>query len=179
MRIAESLRVVVVLAAICCHPVVTVSAPLDVYTDTVPSLLLVAESGSIGGKVGRAPRPAVRPAPTTRTPAVPTRTAPAGPTIAGKWRWSAQCEKSGRWTGSLILSGGAGAFAGTMTQDQSGDGGEVFDGRVSGTGVSFKRRFTSRFLGEQVQTWSGTLSGGAISGQIAYFAEGCSFAANR
>jgi hypothetical protein len=133
-----------------------------------------ADSGSIGGKVGGMPKP-----PSGKPPAQVEHPQPAGPAIAGSWRWSARCAKSGNWTGSLLLRGSASGFSGSMTQDQAGDGGQIIGGRIQGSSISFKRRFTSRFLGKQVQTWSGTLSGSAISGQIAYVAESCSFTARR
>src|SRR5262245_33499259 len=94
MRIAESVRRAAVVAAFCCHPVLALAALAPVAADrnAVRPLLLVAESGSIGGTVGRPSRPAARHAPAARPPVVtPAPTTPAGPAIAGKWRWAAEC----------------------------------------------------------------------------------------
>jgi len=97
-----------------------------------------------------------------------------GTSVAGRWRWSANCQ-SGHYSGEFDLSqttGGpfTGNFAGTNVSDL----GAITGGRANGGTISFTRHAPPGVN----QHWSGRLTSGHISGSISGN-ESCSWQASK
>ncbi len=134
--------------------------------------LALAQSGSVGGTVGKTDKSVSggETAPAKR--AVAPNAGSAG-SVAGRWRWSADCE-SGHWEGGFSLTqSGASEITGGFLHTNLADIGTI-SGHVSNGSLSFIRN-----AGVVTQHWVGQLRGGHhISGSLSGN-ENCTWQASR
>ncbi|MGA8612431.1 MAG: hypothetical protein WB760_12040 [Xanthobacteraceae bacterium] len=127
-----------------------------------------AQAGSTGGTLGNTDKSAAG-SRASEEPAKPRRStrqqkkgdSTAGSmSVAGRWRWTADCDNGGHYTASFQLTQG---MAGEFSSVFVGDLGTVSDGHVSNGVMSFTR--TSAFY---TQHWTGRLLGGGtrINGSL-------------
>jgi hypothetical protein len=128
-----------------------------------------AQTGSTGGKIGKTDK-SISGAQSATEPDknVSSKSRPSdqgagdrssGPSLAGRWRWTADCSIKG-WHGEFDLTETSrghfgGSFAGTNWQDV----GTITEGRINGTSVSFTRK--NALI---TQYWTGRLTAGRIKG---------------
>jgi hypothetical protein len=143
---------------------------ISVLADALPSDRIAFGQGSVGGTLGKTdkslsgghdtapPKDAARPNKNTAEAA--------GASIAGRWKWTADCQ-SGHWSGAFtITQGAAGAFTGGFLHTNWADIGTISEGHVSSEKFSFIRTWTLPIT--QTQHWSGQLAGGGrhLNGNI-------------
>lgn len=96
-----------------------------------------------------------------------------GVSVAGRWRWSADCTV-GHWQGEFDLSQTSrGNFSGSFAATSANDLGTISDGHVNGNRVTFTR--TSSIA---TQYWRGRLTAGRLTGTSSGNAN-CSWQATR
>lgn len=132
----------------------------------------LAEAGSTGGTIGKTEKSVSggerSSEPQSRTNSRPISKGSGGASsadrssqssIAGRWRYSADCTV-GHWQGEFeILQGSGGSFSGSFAGTSLADTGTISNGRVSGSSISFTR--TSSVA---TQYWRGGIAGGRMSG---------------
>ena len=127
-----------------------------------------AQAGSTGGTLGNTDKSAAgsrgeeEPAKPQRSARPPKKgeSAAAAVSVAGSWKWTADCDNGGHYTaGFQITQGMAGEFSGVFV----GDLGTISGGHLSNGVMSFTR--TSAFY---TQHWTGRLAGGGthINGSL-------------
>ncbi len=73
--------------------------------------------------------------------------------IAGRWTWTQQCQ-GGSYRGIFQISVvGANRFRGSINQESPQSSGDIFDGRIQGSGISFKATL------QEVEVFHGSLMG--------------------
>jgi hypothetical protein len=122
-----------------------------------------AQAGSAGGTLGKTDKSAGG-SRATAEPAKPPGgvSQAANVSVAGRWKWTADCA-SGHWTGGFQLTQGmSGEFNGAYLGLAYGDLGSITDGHVSGGTITFLRHAII------TQNWTGRLSDGGkrINGDI-------------
>jgi hypothetical protein len=125
--------------------------------------MVLAQAGSTGGTIGKQGKSVSgedeHPARHSRPK--DSKVPEASGSVAGHWRWSADCAENGQWHGEFVLtSTSPGKFTGSF--------GNVFDGTITeghfnGTNVSFTRHFA---LGTATQVWTGQLNSGHLQGSL-------------
>jgi hypothetical protein len=137
---------------------------------SAPSIAQV-QPGSTGGSIGKTEKSisggesAEPPAPTkSRSKSQPQVDRDASDqsseaSVAGRWRWIADCDGGGRWEGEFDLTRTSqgnigGSFAGTSWHDIG-----TITGHISGSSITFTRKNPVT-----TQYWTGRLAGGRIKG---------------
>lgn len=145
--------------------------------------LALGQAGSTGGTLGKTGKSMSGeespPAQETRTkpPAKRGNTdapdQPAGVSVAGRWRWDADCTV-GHWQGEFDLTETSrGHFNGSFAATSAHDIGTITDGSISDGSFSFTR---TNYL--VTQYWKGRLAGGRMKGTSSGNAN-CSWQATR
>jgi hypothetical protein len=137
--------------------------------------LRLAQAGSTGGTIGKTDKSAAgsrdtqeppKPSNTARPKNEPEGRKSAAVSVAGQWRWSADCQ-SGHWSGGFQLrQGTSGQFDGAFLHTNASDIGTILNGQIGGNGLSFTRTWTVLITASQ--QWTGQLGEGGrhISGSI-------------
>lgn len=95
-------------------------------------------------------------------------------TVAGRWRWDADCGAGGHWRGEFDLTDTSrGHFNGSFAATSPHDVGTITNGTVSGGNFSFTR--TNPLV---TQYWKGRLAAGRMNGTSSGNAN-CSWQATR
>jgi hypothetical protein len=125
-----------------------------------------AQAGSTGGTIGKTDKsvsggeeatlsPSARPS--TRDVKNPSAIAPS---IAGQWRWTADCSDGSHFHGVFDLSPTSGGqFTGEFISNDIANVGAIEGGHATGSSISFTRRHPI-----EIQHWEGRLQGGHIEG---------------
>ena len=96
-----------------------------------------------------------------------------GASVAGRWRWNADCP-SGHWQGQLDLAEASrGQFSGSFAGTGWVDIGTITNGQVHGTSVNFTRTWSTG-----TQYWKGQLAAGRLKGTLSGN-ENCNWEASR
>ncbi len=137
--------------------------------------MALAQAGSTGGTLGKTDksaggnREAVEPAspPIAIHPKKGDAAAVSGPqvavSVAGRWKWTADCQSSGHWGGGFQLTQETkGEFSGDFLHTTMADIGTITDGEVGNGAISFTRHVVV------LQRWIGKLGEGGkrINGTI-------------
>jgi hypothetical protein len=131
--------------------------------------LALGQAGSTGGTLGKTGKsmsgedsPAAsetRTKPPTRRSDKDASDQPAGVSVAGRWRWDADCTV-GHWQGEFDLTETSrGRFNGSFAATSAHDIGTITDGSISDGSFSFTR---TNYL--VTQYWKGRLAGGRMKG---------------
>jgi hypothetical protein len=144
---------------------------ISVVAVAPPSDRIAFGQGSVGGTLGKTDkslsgnRETAAPSKDATRPNKNTAEA-AGVSVAGRWKWTADCQ-SGHWVGAFTITQGvAGAFTGGFLHTNWADIGTISEGHVSSETLSFIRTWTMPMT--LTQHWSGQLTGGGrhINGNI-------------
>lgn len=136
-----------------------------------------AQSGSTGGTIGKTDKSAAgsRDIQEAPKPSATARAKNSGPgyqgkaaaiSVAGRWRWTADCQ-SGHWAGGFQLTQGvSGQFNGVFLRTNSSDIGTISNGLLGDGVLSFTRTWT--VLVTSSQQWTGQLREGGrhINGSL-------------
>jgi hypothetical protein len=130
----------------------------------LPADRLAFGQGSAGGTLGKTDKSAGGEREMAAPPKRPVRLKEAtAASVAGRWKWTADCTNGGHYVGGFQLTQDAGSqFNGVFLQTVYYDIGTITDGQVSNGKISFTRHE----LG--IQHWTGQLadSGKHINGSI-------------
>jgi hypothetical protein len=141
----------------------------------------LAQAGSTGGTIGKQDK-SISGGESAVEPHTPMKSRPKGQrpigrgtsdqssevSVAGSWRWIADCN-SGHWEGQFnLVETSRGQFNGNLGAD-----GTISDGHINGTRVSFTRTWPFH-----TQYWKGQLTAGRIKGTLSGN-ENCSWEASR
>ena len=128
--------------------------------------LALGQAGSTGGTLGKTGKsmsgedgPA---APETRAKRIDKDTTdqPSGVSVAGRWRWDADCGAGGHWRGEFDLTETSrGHFNGSFAATSPHDVGTITNGTISGGSISFTR--TNPLV---TQYWKARLAAGRLKG---------------
>jgi hypothetical protein len=149
---------------------------VDDTNTRAPMPMVLAQAGSIGGTIGKQDKSAAGDnEPPTRRHSRSNGgkvSDASGVSVAGRWRWSADCQ-SGHYTGEFVLNTTSqGEFSGTL---YDAAGGTITNGHVHGANISFTRHFALVLT----QIWKGRLtSSGHIEGSLSGN-ESCSWEASK
>ena len=129
----------------------------------------IAQAGSTGGVIGKQDKSvsggedAAEPRSQTKSRSKGKRPVDTGTSdqssvsVAGAWRWSADCNSGGRWQGQFDLTETSrGRFNGSFEPV-----GTISDGHINGTSVTFTRTWVTF-----TQYWTGRLVGGRLKGTL-------------
>jgi hypothetical protein len=151
----------------------TIAATLSIALSTAGASVAFAQAGSTGGTLGKTDKLTAgsrdteepeKPPHSTRPQRKSDAPAGSGPqtsaSVAGHWRWTADCDNGGHYTAGFQLTQG---MAGELSGVFVGDLGTISDGHIRSGVVSFTR--TSAFW---TQHWTGRLIGGGthINGSL-------------
>jgi hypothetical protein len=146
--------------------------------------LALGQAGSTGGTLGKTGKslsgedspaaPETRTKPRTKEADRDSSDQSPGVSVAGRWRWDADCGAGGHWQGEFDLNETSrghfnGSFAGTSPHDV----GTITNGIISGGSFSFTR--TNPVV---TQYWKGRLAAGRMKGTSSGNAN-CSWEATR
>jgi hypothetical protein len=140
---------------------------LAVALFAVPCVAQV-QPGSTGGSIGKIDK-SISGGGSAAEPSAPTKSRSNGKrpvdtatsdqssvSVAGAWRWSADCTGSGRWQGQFdLIETSRGGFNGSF------EVGTITNGRVNGRSVTFTRTWITF-----TQYWTGRLVGGQLKGTL-------------
>jgi hypothetical protein len=94
--------------------------------------------------------------------------------LAGRWRWDADCSPNGLWLGQFdIVETSRGQFSGSFAGTSWHDVGTITDGHINGASITFTRTNVP-----VTQHWKGQLAGGRMKGTLSGNAN-CSWEASR
>jgi hypothetical protein len=127
------------------------------------------QPGSTGGSIGKTDK-SISGGESTAEPSVPAKSRSKGQrpvdsttsnqssvSVAGAWRWSADCTGSGHWDGQFdLVETSRGQFNGSFEPV-----GTISDGHINGTSVAFTRTWVTF-----TQYWIGRLVGGHLKGTL-------------
>lgn len=123
----------------------------------------LAQSGSTGGAIGDNDRSLSGDRPAVQPPQV---------SLTGRWSWAGDCS-TGHYVGEFDLTETSpGHFSGSFAGTSPDDMGNIVNGVVDGTGISFTR------TSPPGQHWSGQMTAGRIEGSISGSAT-CRWSARR
>ena len=142
-----------------------------------------AQAGSTGGVIGKQDKsisggegtaePRALTKPSRRSTARGTSDRSSEVSVAGRWRWIAECP-SGHWQGQFDLAETSkGQFSGGFAGTTSVDIGTITNGHVNGTSVTFTRTWVTG-----TQYWTGQLAAGRLKGTLSGN-ENCNWEASR
>jgi hypothetical protein len=143
-----------------------------------------AQGGSTGGSLGKTDRELsgslskegpVKGAPKSRTDAPESKGSTSFVNVSGRWQLKLECGSFGNYAHIFQVTHTGDRFAGSISNPGEGGGSRVRDGKVSGSTITFIRDSW-----EGQQSWTGTVSGGQMSGSLqATMGIKCSWHASR
>jgi hypothetical protein len=164
-----------------------IAAALSVALSAAGASGAFAQAGSTGGTIGKTDKSvsggeeAAHPRESAEPDSRPTKprerenraaSSRSGASVAGQWRWTADCP-NGHWNGAFAVTEVSnGQFTGEY--DAGAGGGTISNGHVNGGSVSFTRTYV---MG--TQQWSGHLTSGHMAGSLSQGPIDCRWQASK